>query len=307
MDFKKVFISTSSFAQYDSQPIELLKEANFIVKLNPYGRTLVEPEIQDAVKDCNLLIAGTEPLSRSVLESAKKLKIISRCGAGLDNVDLIAAQEIGIKVFNTPFGPTQAVAELTTGVILDLLRKITFMDRELRAGKWQKKMGNLLQNKRVGFIGFGNIGQTVAELLLPFNVEISYYDIRTLPSCEKYRRLELEPLLSCSDIITIHISVSPNTKTIIGAKELKLMKQGSWLVNMSRGGLIDENALYKALESEHLSGAALDVFEREPYIGELTKLNNVVLTPHVGSYAKEARIQMEIDAVKNLLKTIKRA
>lgn len=301
----KVLVSTSSFAQCCNEPLIMLEEAGLVVKLNPYGRNLTESEIKHMLKDYDLLIAGTEPLSREVLESAKKLKVISRCGAGVGNIDLNATEKLGIKVFSTPDAPTQAVAELTVGLILNLLRKITEMDRELKRGHWQKKMGNLLQKKRVGIIGFGRIGQKVAELLLPLGVEISYFDVSDKTCSIECKPLDLKSLLSWADIISIHSSAFAKIKPVIGSKELNLMKQGTWLLNVARGGLVDESALYTALKEGQIAGAALDVFEKEPYSGPLLDFENVILTPHIGSYAKEARVQMEIQAVENLLKGLK--
>jgi D-3-phosphoglycerate dehydrogenase len=301
MKKEKILISTSSFAKYDKKPLKMLEEAGFIIEMNPFGKKLSEDEIRDLVKDVDFLIAGTEPLTRSVLASAKKLKLISRCGTGLDNVDLVASKEFNINVYNTPGCPTDAVAELAIGLILDLIRGISEMDRDLRGGAWKKKMGFLLRGKHVGIIGFGRIGQRVAELLLAFGTEVGYYDIFKIQHSLHCKSLDFKSLLSWADIISIHSSVSTPVKQIIGEAEFKLMKQGSYIINTARGGLIDKKALYKFLKDGYISGAALDVFEKEPYKGELTKLDNVVLTPHVGSYAKEARIRMEIDAVKNLL------
>ena len=302
---KKVFISTSSFAKDDSRPMDLLKEAELEVYTNPYSRKLTEDEISDLLFGTDFLIAGTEPLTQRVLESAEKLKIISRCGVGMDNVDLKAAAQLGIMVFNTPYGPTLSVAELTIGLMLDLLRRVTMMDREIRAGTWKKRMGNLLRGKRVGIIGFGKIGQKVAELLIPFGAEIAYCDVCTCQCSIEASPKQIDEILTWADIVTLHCSAKGGGGLLLGKEELARMRQGSWLVNASRGGLVDEEALYFALKEGHLSGAALDVFDKEPYAGPFTKMDNVILTPHIGSYAKEGRIEMEIQATKNLLDAIK--
>lgn len=294
----KVFISTSSFAKDDNRPLDMLKKAGLEISLNPYGRKLSEDEIRGFLHDVDYLIAGTEPLIHRVLESAKRLKVISRCGTGLDNVDIKAADKLGIKVYNTPYGPTQSVAELTIGLMIDMLRRISKMDRDIRSGVWEKYTGNLLSEKKVGIIGFGKIGQKVAELLMPFGCEIVCYDIRTEDKELKIKIASLDEILRTSDIISIHVS---SKEQIIGREEFKKIKKGAWIINVSRGGVIDEAELYKALKEGHLSGAALDVFEREPYTGPLKELDNVILTPHIGSYAKEGRINMEIEAVENLL------
>ena len=298
---KKVFISTTSFAKDDETPLKLLKSAGLDVSLNPLARKLNEHEISGFLSDADYLIAGTESLARAVLESAKKLKIVSRVGVGLDNVDLLAAKELGIKVYNTPHGPTQAVAELVIGLMLDLLRMISNMDKEVKSGIWKKRMGSLLKGKKVGIIGFGRIGQKVAELLTPFGVEISFFDINSLKTPFNFNFKPMNELLQWADIVTLHCSALQKDEIILGKEELKNMKKGAWLINTSRGGVVDEEVLYTLLKNGYLSGAALDVFDKEPYTGLLSGLDNVILTPHIGSYAKEARIRMEIDAVENLL------
>jgi len=303
---RKVFISTTSFAKDDIKPMNLLREAELEVYVNSFAKTLSEDEIKRFIYDKDFLIAGTEPLTHGVFEVAKKLKIISRCGVGMDNVDINAAAQMGIKVFNTPYGPTQSVAELTIGLILDLLRRVSVMNSDIRAGIWKKQVGNLLKGKKIGIIGFGRIGKRVAELLIPFDVDIAYFDPYVQQSNLKISSRPLEELFRWADIITLHCSGQGDGKTIISREELRKMKKGAWLINTSRGGLIDEEYLYNSLKNGDLSGAALDVFEREPYRGPLSELDNIILTPHIGSYAKEGRIEMEIQAVTNLLEGIRK-
>ena len=299
---KKVFISTSTFAEFDRAPLELLEEKGYSFELNPYKRKMGFEEIVKRVKGAVGLVAGTETLDADVLANLADLKVISRCGSGMDNVDIGATGKRGIKVCNTPDGPTLAVAELTVGLILNLLRKINKMDRLVRLRKWEKNMGNLLFGKKVGIIGFGRIGQKVARLISAFGAEIIYYDVNDKDGIDpEYKKKSLSELLEESDIVTLHLSFSGKSGAIIGKEELKSMKKGSVLINASRGGAVDEGALYEALKKGHLSGAALDVFRDEPYSGPLSELDNIILTPHIGSYAKEARVKMEVDAVKNLL------
>ena len=304
---QKITITTTSFAKFDNQPLRLLKDSGFDVIMNPFGRTLSGDEIVGLVANSAGLIAGTETLDGSVLKKLTSLRVISRCGVGMDNLDLEAAEVLNIKVFNTPFAPTLAVAELTVGLILDLLRKTTLMDREMRAGIWKKRMGNLLCDKRVGIIGFGRIGQKTGELLRAFGCEIAYYDSVKIVGLKdlSIKRIELDELLRKSDIVTIHVS-GKYEKPLLGVKELEMMKKGSWLVNAARGGVVDEKVLLSVLKEGRLAGAALDVFEKEPYNGPFKELDNVVLTPHIGSYAKEARVEMEMQAAKNLIEGLRR-
>jgi D-3-phosphoglycerate dehydrogenase len=304
----KIVITTTSFAKFDNQPLQLLNNSGYEVVLNPYERKLAGNEVVEIAKDAAGLIAGTESLDRSVLEHLPCLRIISRCGAGMDNIDLVAAEELNIKVANTPFGPTLAVAELTVGLILGLLRKSTRMDREMRACVWKKRMGNLLNGKKVGIIGFGRIGKKTAELLMAFGCDLGYYDTARVQGLKNLRikRRGLYDLLRTSDIITIHVS-GKYEKPLLGNREFEMMKQGVWIVNVARGGAVDEEVLFNALKDGRLAGAALDVFEKEPYNGPLKKLENIILTPHIGSYAKEARTEMEMQAAKNLVNGLEKA
>ncbi|MBI4707953.1 MAG: phosphoglycerate dehydrogenase [Candidatus Omnitrophica bacterium] len=300
----KVLITTGSFAGFDKRPLDMLTDNGYEVIMNPFKRKITKDEALKLYQGIDGVIAGTEFIDSKVMGSAVNLKVISRCGAGLDNVDLSYAKDKGIKVFNTPDAATDPVAELTLGLILSLLRQIPFSDRSLRLGVWEKQMGRLLAKKIVGIIGFGRIGRRLAELLKGFGVKIVYND-PFMQSLDKeyatFEALSLTELLKNSDIVTLHLSYSKANSSLIGEKELALMKETAFLLNISRGGIIDEEALYAALKTKKISGAALDVFENEPYNGKLKELDNVILTPHVGSYALEARIEMEIAAAKNLI------
>ena len=300
---KKVFISTSSFGRFDTKPLDLLKEASLEVTLNPYGRKLTQKEMLDLSVHAEGLIAGTESLDLKVLSEMEDLKVISRCGVGVENIDMGATKERGIKVFNTPDGPTDAVAELTVGLVLSLLRHIVLSDRNIRDGLWDKKMGSLLKGKTVGIIGFGRIGRRTGKLLFALGAEVIYCD----PQVEKnsvpdFTKKSMEDLFAEADVVTLHLPFTENNKGLVGEKQLSTMKPGALLVNVSRGGIVEEGALYESIQKGHLSGAALDVFEEEPYNGKLKELDNVILTPHIGSYAKESRIYMETEAANNLIK-----
>jgi len=303
----KVFISTSSFGKYDASPLKLLKDANVEVQVNPYRRKLTPDECLSLYKDIDGLIAGTEALTAEILKSARNLKVISRCGVGTENIDMNTAKELGIKVFTTPDAPTQAVAELTVGLMLDLLRGISGADRSVRAGVWQKNMGSLLSGKTLGILGLGRIGKRVVELTQPFNLKYIAWDMspdRQFADKHSVNFAGLDELLSKADIVTIHLPYTSELKGVIGKRELSLMKSDAFLLNAGRGGLVDEVALYDALKKRTVAGAALDVFEQEPYAGPLTELDNIILTPHIGSYARESRIEMEVQAARNLLQEL---
>ena len=294
----KVAITTSSFAKDSSEPLDMLKSRGIEYVLNPHGRALSEDEAIEVLAGCAGVAAGTEPLTERVFAALPELKVVSRCGVGMDNVDLVAAKARGIVVKNTPDGPTRAVAELTLGLAISLLREIPAMDRDIRAGIWKKRMGGLLENKKVGVIGLGRIGRATANLFQALGAQIAYSD--PIVDSPDFARKELDSLLAWADIITVH---APPAKdgVLLNAERLALMRPGAWLINAARGGIVDEAALVELLSRKKLAGAALDVFAQEPYAGPLAGFNNVILTPHIGSYAKEARIRMEIDTIANLL------
>ncbi len=297
----KVAITTSSFAKFSSEPLDLLRNRGIDFVFNETGRAITEDEAIALLQGCDGVAAGTEPLTRRVMDALPNLRVISRCGTGMDSVDQAAAKEKGIIVRNTPDAPTQAVAELTLGFALDLLRLAPRMDREIRDGVWKKRMGNLVQGKKVGIVGFGRIGRSVARLFEVFGAEVAYCD--PMSRDETRKSMSLEELLAFADIVTLHcpkVAGGP----LLNASKLKLMKKGSWLINAARGGLVDEDALYDLLASGHLAGAALDTFNKEPYDGPLSRLENVILTPHIGSYAMESRIKMEVDTIKNLIEAL---
>jgi D-3-phosphoglycerate dehydrogenase len=300
----KIFISTTSFGKYDSKPLELLKAQDIHYESNSTGRQLTEDEIIECLNNKDGLIAGTEPLTKRVLDESEKLSVISRLGVGLDNVDEKIAKEKNIKLFNTPDGPTDAVAELTLGLLLNVLRSIGSMDRKMRQGIWEKEMGNLLSGKNVGVVGYGKIGKRFVELLVPFHCRSFFYDPYVIENGNsKVTKVEtLEELLVTVDIVSLHLSYEQGNYHLLNGKRLALMKKGAVLLNASRGKLVDEEALFICLINGAFAGAGFDTFEEEPYYGPLCQLDNVVLTPHIGSYARESRVQMEIDAVMNLLK-----
>jgi D-3-phosphoglycerate dehydrogenase len=299
-----ILISTSSFARYSRGPLDRLEGWGASYRLNAKGRKLTAEEISALLRDIDGLIAGTEPLTREVLEGAPRLKVISRCGTGLDNVDLSAASELGIQVRNTPEAHVDAVAELTLAAILDVLRHVTEADRCIRNGEWRKPMGRLLRGKTVGLIGLGRVGRRLIELLQPSEVALLATDPHE--DCEyaaehRVEYVKLDELLQGADVVSLHLPFCEEIRHLIDEERLSRMRPGAVLVNCARGGIVNEEALAVALEKGLIGGAHVDTFEREPYEGPLTELENVTLTPHIGSYAIEGRVQMEREAVENLI------
>lgn len=299
---EKILIGPSSFATLDKTPLELLASSNCEVIENPFKRKLTKIELLDLLTSgITGIIAGLEPLDRDVLERSN-LKVISRCGSGLSNVDLEASSELGIKVCSTPHGPTSAVAELTLGAILSLMRMIPQMNNDLHEGRWAKRTGMQLEDKTVLIIGFGRIGKRVASLLTPFKTNILVVDPNIQHPAENISVWPLEKALPEADIITLH---SNGKACVLGSKEFDSVKPGAYLLNAARGELIDEASLINALDTGRIAGAWIDTFSQEPYSGPLCKYPQVILTPHVGSYTRECRLRMETEAVNNLIRAFK--
>jgi len=306
----KVLISSRSFGKINSGAIELLKKEGLEPIINPYGKKLNEEEILNLLNDSVGIIAGTEKITEKIISYNNQLKVISRYGIGLDNVDLKSAKQKNVLVFNTPETPKIAVAELAISLILSLLKKIGNVDKNVKQNQWKPEMGNLLSSKTIGVIGLGRIGKQLVKFLEPFNLKILAFETKPdnkFVSDYKIELVLLDVLLSKSDVITLHIPINDQTKHIISKKELLKMKNTAIIINTARGGLIDEEALYPVLKDKKIAGAALDVFEDEPNTGKLKKLDNIILTPHIGTYTVETRKHMEIEAAENLIKGLKEA
>lgn len=305
-----VFISTVPFGQIDPYPVDILKkEQSCEFVINPLGRKPTEDEMVEILKDYDVLIAGTEPITAKVMDNAPHLKLISRVGIGLDSVDLLHARELGINVSYTPDAPAPAVAELTIGLILSACRSIPLVDRKLRDGVWQRIMGRRLSNQVVGIIGTGRIGSRVLKHLQGFSPkQILVNDIQPDHNLYDLLHAELvskEVIYRKSDIITLHVPLTPQTSPLIAEKELGLMKPNVFLINTARGGIIDEKGLFNALKNRKIGGAAIDVFSSEPYGGELSTLDNCYLTCHMGSCTTDCRFEMERLAAEEALRFIR--
>jgi D-3-phosphoglycerate dehydrogenase len=305
----RVLISSKSFGRAQSDAVNLIKKEGINPILNPYGRKLTEQEIIEMTSDVVGIIAGTEKITGKIISNANNLKVISRYGAGVDNIDLRTAKEKNVLVYNTPESPALAVAELTISLMLNILRKTNTTDRNIRKGQWKPEIGNLLTGKTVGLLGLGRIGKKVVQFLEPFNVNILVFEkVIDKEFVSKYNLdvVSLDELIEKSDIISIHLPSTEETRHIINDKNLSKMKKSAHIINTARGDLIDEKALYDALKNKNIAGAAVDVYEKEPYGGILKELDNVILTPHIGSSTFETRKNMDIEAVENLINGLKK-
>jgi len=300
-----VCISVHPFGDVDSPPLNLLREAGMRLVVNPLARRLTESELTKFLRDANVLIAGTEPITDQVISSAPQLGLIARVGTGLDNVDLTAARNRGITVTFTPDAPAPAVSELTCGMMLSLLRGIAKADRAVRLGEWQRILGRRLGDLTVGVIGVGRVGRRVIEHLRGFGSHILANDLEPDPTLETKFDINWtskKQIYEEADIVTLHVPLTQTTRHLIGQVELATMKTDALLVNTSRGPVVDESCLVTALRENQIGGAALDVFEHEPYSGELTTLDNCLLTCHMGSMSRDCRAKMENDSVEEVLR-----
>jgi glyoxylate reductase len=245
----------------------------------------------------------SDPLTRRVLASNHNLRIVANFAVGYNNIDVDAARELGIVVTHTPGVLTEATADLTIGLMLAVTRRIVEGDREIRATarcEWEplKLLGTSLQGKRLGIIGMGRIGSAVARRAAAFGMDIIH--------ASRERGTPLGELLETSDVVSLHTPLTQGTRNIINREALARMKRGAYIVNTSRGALIDEEALCDALESGHLRGAALDVYEHEPIVNpRLLKMDNVVIVPHIGSATEEARNAMAQSAATDVYRFLK--
>ncbi|MFC1822583.1 NAD(P)-dependent oxidoreductase [Thermodesulfobacteriota bacterium] len=309
----KIFISTLPFGEVEPRPISLLEETGWKFMINPLEKKLSPNEVVEMALDCDGIIAGTEDL-RPLIDRSKKLKIIARVGIGLDSVPLALCKEKGIKVIYTPDAVTMAVAELTVGIMIGLTRHVYLADKNFRCGEWERKQGKRIGKSIIGIIGFGRIGTNVARLLIPFHphqvlvndlndksVEIQKFKKHGL----SIRHTDKKEIYQNADIITLHVPLYLKTKGMINAQTFHQFKQDVYLINLARGGIINEADLFDALKEKRIGGAALDCFEQEPYCGTLTGLDNILLTQHIGSCSFDCRMKMEIEATEDLIRYFK--
>ncbi len=305
----KILVALSTFSKFSNSPLNLLKESGYSYYINPLGRRLVRDEIIEMGRASAGIIAGVEPYDDYVLDRLPNLLCISRCGVGIDSISVDKAKKRGIEIRSTPNVVIQPVVELTVAMIFDLMRKLSYLTNLLLAKRWERKAGHLLKGQKVGILGLGRIGKKLAEVMTGLETEV--YGTDLFPDKQwaekwKVKIVPLNELLQISDILSVNLSLVKGNAIKLGEDEFKKMKEGSIIINTSRGQFIDESALYNALKSGHLNGAALDVFTEEPYMGRLCELDNVVLTPHVATLTKESRIVMELEAVQNLIDFLKK-
>ena len=296
-----LLLATSTFNKSKDKKLSQIIKSKFNPIYNPYNRKLTKKELNQLLinNKINYVIAGLENYDHSILKNTN-LKIISRLGSGLSNIDLKVAKSKKIKIFSTPEGPIQSVSELTLGMMITMMRDVITMNNQMHKNIWKRESGNLLFNKNILIIGYGRIGKNLKKLLKPFRTNVTIYDTN-----KKYHKnFNYKPLkkaLPKADIITIHTNTD---KEIIGKSEFKLLKKGVIICNTSRGSVINEREIIAYIKKRVIKRVWLDVFSKEPYSGNMSSYNNIIMTPHIGSYTEEARKKMEIKAIENILNNI---
>jgi|SaaInl8_150m_RNA_FD_contig_121_18512_length_4443_multi_5_in_0_out_0_3 D-3-phosphoglycerate dehydrogenase / 2-oxoglutarate reductase len=301
----KLFVSTHPFSSTSEIPMKLIKDNDIKLSVNEHGRKNSSEELANDIKDAEVLVAGTEKITEEVLRNAPNLKLISRVGIGLDGIDFDLCKKYGVRVAYTPDAPTMAVAELCVGMILDLARKITDTNINIKNGIWNRHMGTLLYGKTVAILGMGRIGKSLIHLLSSFNVKFLVHDIEpdlAFGRLYNVKFVSKEEALSSSDIVSINVPLKKDTKDYITLTELKQMQKHALIINSARGGIINEDDLYIALKENIISAAAVDVFEVEPYKGKLIELDNCLLTCHMGASTIDSRTDMEVQAIEEAIR-----
>ncbi len=305
----RVLVTTVPFGDKNSLPLEMLRSANVEFDINPLNQKLTEHQLINMVGDYDVLIAGTEPITKSVMENAPNLKMISRVGIGLDSVDLTEAKSREILVSYTPDAPAPAVAELTMGLIITLLRSVHLSNLQMHNGQWRRYFGKRIAECTIGIIGVGRIGSRVINRTTAFGTpRLLVNDISSNKELSRKFKLDWvdkETIYREADVISVHLPLSKSTKNMICREQLLMMKSDAVLLNTSRGGIVNERDLYEVMKSGHLSGAAIDVYEKEPYSGNLSEIENCILTSHMGSMSVDCRTRMEIEATEEALRFIK--
>ena len=302
----KILVTPTSFRpEKQSQALKKLQDFATEIVFNPYGRPLVQSELIALLPGCDGYIAGLDYIDADVIASCDKLKVISRYGAGVDRVDLAAANAKKIAVCNTPGANAQAVADLTMGLLLAVARKIPFLDKNVKSGNWIRNTGIEIYGKTIGILGLGAIGKAVAKRAQGFSMRVMAYDPymdNAFAAENNIISTSIEQIVREADVISLHLPLTKETRNIISGDMMKKMKRGVIIINTARGGLIDEDVLPELLDCGQLGGLGLDAFEVEPLVETpLSGYDNVVLTPHTAAHTYEATENMADIAVQNLI------
>ena len=283
-------------------------EEEVVKSIGKLGKVEFKPkDLKAAISDADVLIVrSATKVTKELLDHAKQLKVVARAGVGLDNVDAAECEKKGIKVINTPGASTNAVAELIIGVMICMLRNVQKANLQMKNKIWDKKnlTGKEIGGKTLGIVGFGRIGSMVSDKAHALGMNVIAYDPHSRPS-DIAKFVDMETLFQNSDVISLHTILTEETKHMINKDTITKMKNGVYIINAARGGLVDEDALYEACKSGKIAGASLDVYETEPYTGKLLELDNIYFTPHLGASTVEAQKRIGEELVEKLKLALK--
>lgn len=302
----RVLITARSFGAVSREPIDMLERNNCDVVKSPYDRPLRPGELARIVKGIDGIIVGKDVVDRAALEAADSLRVICMHGVGLDAIDVEFARSKGIVVTNLPGSNADAVAELTCGLIFCLARSIAAANTAVRAGKWERFIGTEVGGKTLGLVGFGHIGKAVAIRAKALGMTVIVYDpVKDMDFAARHGVVyrDFDDVVREADFLSLHVPQLPETFHLIGLEELSKMKRTAYLINTSRGSVVDEDALCAALQQGIIAGAGLDVFEEEPLPADhpLLRLENCILTPHIGARTKECLRRLDLEAAQKVL------
>lgn len=302
----RVLITANAFLKSGEEAQRPLQEAGFEIIIPPKAGPLKEKELLTILEGIDIVIASSDAYTSKVLENAKRLKVISRWGVGVDSIDLAAATRYGVIVTNTPGLTTTAVADYTFGLILALARRIPEGDALVKSGGWREIRGVDVWRKCLGIIGLGSIGKGVAKRASGFEMQIVAYDIvqdEDFARSYNVKYVPLETLLAQADFVTLHANLTDQNRGMIGATELELMKPTAYLINTARGALVDEAALIEALKKKKIAGAALDAYVVEPLPIDhpLRSFPNCITMPHSGSQSVETAQVINVAVIENIM------
>ena len=305
-----VLVTSTSYGRFDPRLKAELETQVGRVSYNESGKPLSPADLVKLLPDVDGYIAGLDNIDRPALDAAGQLQVVARYGVGTDRVDLEAARELGIVVTNTPGANAVSVAELTVALILNLVRPVFYASKQTRSGGWPRTSGLTLEGRTIGLVGLGAIGKAVAERLRGFACRLVAYEVlpdQQFAAANNVELVTLDELLAASDMVSLHIPVLSETRQLVDESFLAKMKKGSYLINTARGELVDEQALFEAITSEHLAGAALDAFGQEPPGAEnpLLNLPQVIPTPHMGAHTDGATNGMGWMALRNCLAVLR--
>ena len=301
---KKTVILARSFARAAKDPLRRLEDAGIMVEIKKNLDPENEMVVSDLIGDAEGVLVGMDRVGEVVLSRCPNLKVVSKHGVGVDNIDLKAAQKYGVVVANAPGTNSVSVAEMAFTLILTLARQLPYFFEQVKKKDWgATRFGLELEGKTIGIVGFGRIGKTVGQFANAFGMKVLFFDPFISNDVSSYQKVTLEQLFREADFITLHAPLSDETREMVNDKLLALMKKEAYLVNTARGELINEDALYRSLKENRIAGAALDVFTHEPpFESPLFSLPNVIATPHISSHTREANLKMGNIAAENIIR-----